>query len=340
MTRYNTLTAFVIGLGSMGKRRVRNLRALGVERILGTDLRDDRRREAVERYGIEAVPSVERGLAQHPDLVIISTPPHRHLEFAYAAIQAGLPFFMEANCFSEGMAGLIDALRGKSLVAAPSRTLWFNEGVRRVKELLDAGSLGTPAEFMHHCGHALPQWHPWEDYRSFYGGQPEAKGAGWDMVAFESHLFTHWFGDVKSVSALYGKRTTFNTPVDDTFQIILEFRAGTLGSAMIDVISPYAFRTTRIVSEKGVIAFDDIKKTVDLFTAGSIDWTHYRHEPGHVEPGYVASEEMYIQEIEAFLKAVLGLAPYVATFEDELKLMRIVDAVRESKETGRLINLQ
>ena len=42
----------VIGLGSMGKRRVRNLRALGVDHIAGYDPREDRRVEASDNYGI------------------------------------------------------------------------------------------------------------------------------------------------------------------------------------------------------------------------------------------------------------------------------------------------
>jgi predicted dehydrogenase len=339
MSHYSKLSAMVIGLGSMGKRRVRNLRALGVGRIIGFDVRDDRRNEAGERYGIELVADLERGLSFQPDVLIISTPPHKHLEFAYAAIGAGRPFFMEANCFIEGLAELNAALRGKSLVAAPSRTLWFDDGARRVKEMLDAGKFGPVAEFAHHCGHALPAWHPWEDYRDFYGGQIEAKGAGWDMVGFESYLLTYWFGKVKGVSAFYGKRSSFDTPVDDTFQVLLEFESGALGSVMIDVVSPYAFRTTRIVSEAGVIAWDNGKKTLDVFHAGGIDWTRRTLEPGHIEPGYVAAEEMYIGEIECFLKAVLGEAPYVATFEDELQVMRIVEAVRESRQTGRHVTL-
>ena len=47
----------VIGLGSMGKRRVRCLMALGVEseNIIGIDNREDRCVEAREKYGISIV---------------------------------------------------------------------------------------------------------------------------------------------------------------------------------------------------------------------------------------------------------------------------------------------
>jgi len=49
----------VIGLGSMGKRRVRNLQALGMENIIGFDPRADRRAEAAEKYGIPVFASLD-----------------------------------------------------------------------------------------------------------------------------------------------------------------------------------------------------------------------------------------------------------------------------------------
>ena len=41
----------IIGLGSMGKRRIRNLQYLGYSKIFGFDLNEDRRQEAVNKYG-------------------------------------------------------------------------------------------------------------------------------------------------------------------------------------------------------------------------------------------------------------------------------------------------
>jgi threonine dehydrogenase-like Zn-dependent dehydrogenase len=40
----------VVGLGSMGKRRIRNLKSLGYNDIVGFDKRADRRQEAKKLY--------------------------------------------------------------------------------------------------------------------------------------------------------------------------------------------------------------------------------------------------------------------------------------------------
>lgn len=329
---YSSLRALVTGLGSMGKRRIRNLHALGVRDITGYDPREDRRLEASQRYGITTVTSLSEGLSSSPSVLIISTPPHRHLEPAWASLEAGIPFFMEANCFLRGLEELALSIEKCRLACAPSRTMWFHPGMRKIKELIDSGDLGRPAEFSHHCGHALPNWHPWEDYRMFYGGQPEARGAGWDMIGFELYMLTWMFGRVSSLSAMFGKLSTYDTPVDDTFQLLLRFESGTLGSAMIDVLAPLPFRSLRIISERGVIEWDQERFQVGHYLAGSDRWDFYPIERGHVEPMYHAAEEMYFHEIEAFLKGVLGIMPYPASFRDEVEIMRLVEAVRVSQE--------
>jgi predicted dehydrogenase len=73
------MKVLVIGLGSMGKRRLRNLKALGVAKVAGVDPRADRRAEAAAISPLPTFASADdalRGFA--PDAVVISTPPDRH----------------------------------------------------------------------------------------------------------------------------------------------------------------------------------------------------------------------------------------------------------------------
>ena len=43
----------IVGLGSMGKRRIRNLQKLGYRQLIGFDLRDDRIIETKKKYKIK-----------------------------------------------------------------------------------------------------------------------------------------------------------------------------------------------------------------------------------------------------------------------------------------------
>ena len=70
----------LVGLGSMGKRRIRNLQHLKAGEIFGFDPRADRREESAGRYGIQTCASFDDGMARDPDAVIISTPPDLHAQ--------------------------------------------------------------------------------------------------------------------------------------------------------------------------------------------------------------------------------------------------------------------
>ena len=88
----------VIGLGSMGKRRVRNLIALGYkDSVVGFDPRVDRTDESNE-YGIETFNDFDEAVTKHkPDAFLISTPPNLHMKYAYFASENNISCFIEAS---------------------------------------------------------------------------------------------------------------------------------------------------------------------------------------------------------------------------------------------------
>ena len=55
---------------------------------------------------------------------------------------------------------------------------------------------------------------------------------------------------------------------------------------------------------------------------------------GNPEKGYINEEEMYQDEIKAFLDAIEGIAPYPHTFEENLVNLKLLEKiVNESKRT-------
>ena len=64
-----------VGLGSMGKRRIRNLLSLGYKDITGFDLREDRRKESKSTYNIRNISNLKPNVLADTDTLIVSTPP-------------------------------------------------------------------------------------------------------------------------------------------------------------------------------------------------------------------------------------------------------------------------
>src|SRR6185312_6285774 len=114
----------VIGLGSMGKRRVRDQISLGNE-VVGVDPRADRREQAHDMFGVEAVCDFEALVRRRPDAIVISTPPDRHFDYYSLCYDAKVPFFSEMNVHLPPPAWFAERERASGVRGFPSATWQF-----------------------------------------------------------------------------------------------------------------------------------------------------------------------------------------------------------------------
>ncbi len=329
----------IVGLGSMGKRRIRNLQHLQAGELLAYDPREDRREEAKQRYGVATFTEFGAAMEAHPDALIISTPPDRHIDYALAAARANLHFFTEASVVDDRMDELINICSGKRIVAAPSCTMRFQPSVRTIKDLITANTIGPILHFTYHSGQYLPDWHPWEDYRTYYVARRET-GACREIVPFELTWLTWLFGDVEKLSCIKAKLSKLAVDIDDVYQMIMRFESGALGHLLVDVIARVPYRSCRFLSEEGVIEWAWAEKKVKVFTAGDGKWTEHPEPEQFVEKGYVAAENMYIEEMNCFLRAIRGEQPYPYTFVQDKRILDLLLAAEKSSDEGKHVGAQ
>lgn len=329
----------VIGLGSMGKRRIRNLQCLKVGEIIGFDPRNDRRKEVEKKYKVKTFENFDAAMAKNPDALIISAPPDLHMKYAMLAAQEGKHFFTEASVVSEGMDELINLCKGKKIVAAPSCTMRFHPSIKKIKELVDGGAIGKPLAFTYHSGQYLPDWHPWEDYRKFYVAK-KSTGAAREIVPFELVWLTWVLGKIDTISCLKGKLTKLETEIDDAYQILMKFKSGALGHMLVDVISRVPNRSCRIISEEGLIEMVWCEG-VKVYRASDKSWKEYPEPKGTTVEGYSEKikEEPYIEEMQQFVQAVKGEVTYPYTFEEDKRILDLLYAAEKSANQGRHISI-
>jgi predicted dehydrogenase len=322
----------------MGKRRIRNLQYLSAGDIVGYDPREDRRDEARERYRVKVVPELGDGMATEPDALIISTPPDLHMSYALMAAQHGKHFFTEASVIDEGMDDIIDLCEAKKIVAAPSCTMRFQPSIRVIKDLVANKAIGPILGFTYHSGQYLPDWHPWEDYKSFYVAKRETGGCR-EIVPFELVWLTWVLGEVGSISCFKEKTMRLDVDIDDIYQILLHFKKGTFGHLLVDVIARVPYRSCRFLSEEGVIEWVWSSKCVRLYRAAGASWKEYFEPEGFSQEGYIHAENMYIEEMRAFVDAVRGTKAFPYTFREDKEILKILNAAEESAEKGIHVKL-
>src|SRR2546421_6073779 len=248
------LRVLVVGLGSMGNRRLRNLAHLGEPDVAAFEP-DPERRQQAEQRGVPVFETFERALEWGPDALVISTPPDRHHEYAMAAAAHGLHFFTEASVVPGRTQELIEAVGDQAIVAAPSCTLRFHPGIQLLARRLEAGAVGRPLAVVHHVGQHLADWHPWEDYRHFYAGRRDT-GAARELVVYELNWMTQLFGPIRQVQGIARKVSALELEIDDLYAAIIGFGSGVEGALVVEVISRPAVRPSRVGGEAGTPVWD------------------------------------------------------------------------------------
>jgi predicted dehydrogenase len=330
-----------VGLGSMGKRRIRNLLFHGVlpEQIIGFDFSSDRCQEAQEKYGVTSFTSfTEAEAVANPDVVIISTPPNLHHEYFLDAAKKKRHFFVEVTTSDAGYDEL-KPLLDDSFVAAPSCTFRYFPAIKKIKELVTSGAVGKILSFHYHLGQYLPDWHPWEDYRGVYFAQKET-GACREMYGYELIWLTDLLGStVKNIAGFTGKLSDLDMTADDSYLSVVGFKNGIVGTLSIDVVARAPFRTLRLLGTEGVLDWEWQNYTIRVYSATTKEWVTYNLKPGEQEKNYVTTEDMYQEEMLHFLDAIDGKKKYPYTFEQDYEILKTLYALERSSTTGKVVIL-
>jgi len=320
----------VVGLGSMGKRRIRSLLSLGHSEIVGFDLREDRRIECKTKYSIRTIEYLNEITFSDFNAMIISVPPDKHLDYIGMAIDNRIPAFIEASVISEHIKIALEKNQKPQVFLAPSCTLKFHPIIKDIKEIIDSKKYGNMTNFTFHSGQYLPDWHPWEDVEDFYVSKRET-GGGREIVPFELTWITGVFGFPKEVKGFFTKTMNVGANIEDSYAFNMKFENG-LGSVIVDVATRFATRSLIINLEKAQIRWNWEEGKVKIFEAEKNRWIHQFQPEGKAESGYNKNiiEEMYVVEIKYFIEGMQDSSKYPNSLENDLKVLSLLDEIENS----------
>jgi len=323
----------VIGLGSMGKRRVRNLKALNQIDIAGFDPNIDRCNESKTKYNIKTFDNFENAIKEfNPTIFIISTPPNLHMKYAYFAYEHSIDTFIEASVVdSQKILELSNLIKNKDLIIVPSTTMSYYSMPKKIAELIDSEIIGKPLNINYQSGQYLPDWHPWEKVEDFYVSNRDTGGCR-EIVPFELTWLNKIFGIPKPLTAIKRKLTDMKVNIDDIYHAILEYPNNLIVNLTVEVISrPKAVRDIRIIGSKGEIVYSSDSNSIKYININMNDWKIISFENGTIEKEYINPEEPYIQEISDFLDAVKNrdINKFPNTLKDDYEVLEILYKLEE-----------
>jgi predicted dehydrogenase len=327
---------FVIaGLGSIGRRHLRNLVSLGEKDVLLYRTHLSTMPEE-DLAGFKTVSDFQQALDTKPDAVIVSNPTSMHLDIAIPAAKAGVHLLLEKpvshslECVDE----LTALEKLKNLQILVGFQFRFHPTLIKMKELLSENAIGTPVSCRAHWGEYLPNWHPWEDFRNSYAAKPEL-GGGVALTLSHPFDYLRWImGEVDSLWAFTSDSKDLLIGSESTAEIGLQFSGGATGSVHLDYIQQPGSHTLDIIGSRGSLRWDNATGELKLFQAGNKEWTSF------FPPAGFERNDLFVAEMKAFLAMLRGETASPCSLADGISALEIALAVLQSANEKRIISIR
>ena len=319
----------VIGLGSMGKRRIRLLSGNKDIQLLGIDSQESRCAEVMEKFGLKCFASIaEAVVAEKPDAAVISTSPLSHAAIIKECLQNNLHVFTEINLVADGYAENMALAKEKGKVLFLSSTFLYRKETQAIIE--KANKVKCPLNYIYHIGQYLPDWHPWESYNNYFIGNPRTNGCR-EIMAIDLPWIVTAFGPIKSVSAVKSKNTQLNINYNDNYLITIEHENGNKGVLAADVVTRKSIRHIDVYGETFQMSWNGTADSLQEYNLETKEMQTIQFDDAseHVE-GYAAfiTENPYREELNAFLAQIANPKAVPAwTFEKDFELLKIIDQI-------------
>lgn len=321
----------IAGLGSIGRRHLNNLTALGERDILlyrshQSTLLDE------ELSGFHIETDLAAALAHKPDAVIVSNPTAHHLDVAIPAAQAGCHLLIEKPVSHtwdrvEELQSAVEQSGSQVLLGFQFR---FHPGLLRISNLLAEESIGRPLSVRAHWGEYLPDWHPWEDYQKSYSARAEM-GGGVILTLCHPLDYLYWLlGDIAALWAWAGQLGELELDVEDNAEIGMRFENGVIGSVHLDYLQRPPTHHLEIIGTLGTLRWDNDDGAVRLYQAEVGQWETFP------TPEDFERNQLFLDEMSHFLEIIRGNAQPVCTLAEGLVALELALAAQRSAQSGQV----
>ena len=320
----------ISGLGSIGRRHLKNLVQLGQEDIV---LHRSGRSTlpADELAQFESESDLARALERwQPDAVLVTNPTALHLEVAIPAAQAGCHLFIEkpvshSTLRIDDLEAAVESGGGQVLIGYHFR---FSPGLRAIKEWIHDGAVGRPLSARVYLGEHLPDWHPWEDYRASYSARSDLGGG---VVRNLSHPFDYlrWLlGEISEVQALTANSGSLGISVEDTASILMGLEQGLVANVQLDYLRRPPAHSLEIIGTEGAMQWNGLSGHARWYDPKDDQWNELP------PPAGFERNAMFMDEMRHFLALIAGEEEPACGLTDGIRVMEIVEAVHESARAG------
>ena len=334
----------IAGLGSIGRRHLRNLTALGeTDLVLLRSHRSTLPDETLAGYPVET--ELTAALRVHrPEAVIVANPTALHLDVAIPAAEAGCHILLEKPIAEslQRVPALETALKrggGQVLVGFQFR---FHPSLQKARELLESGAIGRPLAAHVYWGEYLPDWHPWEDYRRGYAARADLGGGVILTLTHALDYLRYLLGEVTALWSFSGHLSPLEVDVEDVAEIGLQIAGGALAGVHLNYIQRPPAHWLEIAGTGGTLRWDNADGALSWLKipAAFGSWGTQAASPDietFPPPAGFERNDLFVKQLRHFLEVARGRAVPLCTLEDGIRALELALAAKRCALDKRIV---
>lgn len=318
--------AIVIGLGSMGKRRIRLIKQIDERiEILGIDTNIERCKDVEIAYNIRTTQNLQE--INEADCAFICTSPLTHSALISECLNKGFHTFTELNLVDDLYEENTQLALEKNLTLFLSSTFLYRDEIEYLRKKVKSTS--GKMKYVYHVGQYLPDWHPWENYKNFFVNDKRSNGCR-EIMAIEFPWLTSVFGNVVSFTVKSEKLSGLDIDYQDCYQIQLEHNSGTNGLFLVDIVSRKPVRNLEIFGENLYMSWDGSPDGLFNYDIENKEYNKINlYSKVDKQAGYsnFIIENAYKKEIECFFDSINKNSQLIYTFEKDKRILNLIDLI-------------
>ena len=332
----NAVKVGVIGYGYWGPNIVRNLSALeGWQVAAVCDQRPAALARAYKAYPGVHLTTDSADILTSPDVdaVAIITPVWTHFDLAKAALENGKHVFVEKPFTSTSAQAeqLIELAERKNLQIMVDHTFLFNGAVRKIRELVDDGTLGPLYYF--------------DSTRVNLGLFQHDVSVVWDLAPHDLSVMDYVIG--QSPEAVVATGGNHLNELADMAFITVYFPGNVTAHINVNWLSPVKIRTTLIGGRDKMLVWNDLEpdekirvydKGVQITNGQGVYDLLVAYRSGDVLAPKVDATEALRVEMSYLLDCIVSNQKPLNDGAAGLRVVRLLEAAEQSlKSRGQLV---
>ena len=290
----------------------------------------------IHEKNVKIVKTIDEGIAERPDIAFVTNETTYHVNTAIKLAKEGIDLFIEKPLSSStnGIKKLTKIVKDNGIISLIGCDHRFHPCLKKIKEIIDKKRLGRIMSVQVESSSLLSDWHPYEDYRKGYSAK-EKLGGGIAMTMTHELDFLRWFfGEIKEIFSITKKVSDLEISADDISTMTLIFKNNIIGELHLDYFARPQFKSCKIRGTRGTLYWNSDKNSVEIFYNNQKKWKIVFEENNYER------NEMFVKELEYFLKCVKNRKNSFNDIRDAEKIVNVILGAKKSSKTKKITTLK